>query len=139
MSKFVRDLFDRLAERFAAIFGKLMAASVQTLHAEQEADCQSRLEDLARRYDADGKPEIAACLRQRARLVITDDPAALEAALLDNLGGADASTPALPPAATPPALPEAPSVPTAPAKPGRRRLVLPTDRTPPAADGEGRP
>ena len=135
MSKFVRDLFDRLAERFAAIFGKLMAASVQTLHAEQEADCQSRLEDLASRYEADGKPEIAACLRQRGRLVVTDDPAALGAALLDNLGGADAATPALPPAARPPALPEAPAA--TPPRPGRRRLALPTDRTPPAADGEG--
>lgn len=137
MSKFVRDLFDRLAERFAAIFGKLMASSVQTLHAEQEADCQSRLEDLARRYEADGKPEIAACLRQRARLVVTDDPAALGAALLDNLGGTDTAPPALPPAATPPALSEAPSATTAPPKPGRRRLVLPADRTPPATDGEG--
>lgn len=139
MSKFVRDLFDRLAERFAALFGKLMASSVQTLHAEQEAECQSRLEDLARRYEADGKPEIAACLRQRARLVITDDPAALGAALLDNLGSANSSTPALPPAPTPPSLPEAPLVTTAPAKAGRRRLVLPTDPNPPAVNGEGQP
>ena len=137
MSKYVRALFDRLAERFAAIFGKLMASSVQTLHAEQEAECQSRLEDLARRYEADGKPEIATCLRQRARLVITDDPAVLGAALLGNLGGADSFPPALPPAATPPALPEAPPA-HAPGKPGRRRLTLPTDPNPPAAEGEVR-
>jgi hypothetical protein len=134
MSKFVRDLFDRLAARFAAIFGKLMSSSVQTLHAEQEAECQSRLEDLARRYEADGKPEIAACLRQRARLVITDDPATLGAALLDKLGGADSSTPALSPVATPLTLPEATHSVTAQTKPGRRRLTLPSDQTPPVMD-----
>lgn len=135
MGQFVRALFDRLAARFAAVFAKQMAASVQTLHAEQEAECQSRLEDLARRYEADGKPEVAACLRQRARLVVTDDPAALGAALLDTLGGAEPPAPALPPLDPPPALPSAP--PVAPAKFGRRRVSLPTD-PPTATDGEGR-
>jgi hypothetical protein len=111
---------------------------VQTLHAEQEAECQSHLEDLARRYEADGKPEVAACLRQRARLVVGDDPAALGAALLDNLGHAD--SPALPPVVSPPALPEPPSPPAAPpAKPGRRRLSLPAESQPPTAGGEGQP
>ena len=137
MSKLVRELFDRLAERFAAIFGKLMASSVQTLHAEQEAECQSRLEDLARRYEADGKPEIAACLRQRARLVVTDDPAVLGAALLDKIGGAAAASPALLTVESPPALPQAPLASIAPVKPNRRRTSLPNDAQLPATDSEG--
>ena len=35
------------------------------LHAAAQAEQQSDLEDLARRYEAEGKPEIAATLRQR--------------------------------------------------------------------------
>ncbi len=136
MSKLLQALYDRLAERMAAVFGKLMTSHVQAIHAEQEAECQSRLEELARKYEADGQPEVAATLRQRARALAGDNPLALGAALLDHLGTVPA--PALPPTSQHhPALPEAPpATPPAQKTGGRRKLTLPS--TPPASE-EGQP
>lgn len=73
MSKLFSLFLDRLAERLAALVAGSISSRVEGLHATVQADQQSQLEDLARRYEADGKIEIAAALRQRsARLVSTD-------------------------------------------------------------------
>jgi len=73
MSKVVSTFLDRLAERFAALMAGLLSSRVEGLHAVAQAEQQSELEDLARTYEADGKPEIAQRLRQRAaRLTSTN-------------------------------------------------------------------
>ena len=73
MSKLLSLFLDRLAERFAAMLAGTISSRVEGLHAAAQAEQQSQLEDLARGYEADGKPEIAATLRQRAsRLTSTD-------------------------------------------------------------------
>ena len=65
MNKVVTTFLDRLAERFTAQAAGLLSSRIAGLHAAVQAEQQSELEDLARRYDAEGKPEIAATLRQR--------------------------------------------------------------------------
>jgi hypothetical protein len=66
MSKVVAIFLDRLAERLTALVAGLVSSRVATLHAADQAEQQSQLEDLARKYDAADKPHIAATLRQRA-------------------------------------------------------------------------
>ena len=62
---------DRLAERFTAIIAGVISSRVEGLRAVTQAEQQSQLEDLARKYEADGKLAIAQTLRQRA-LGLTD-------------------------------------------------------------------
>jgi hypothetical protein len=127
----LQAVFDWLAERSGAVFGRLFSAHVEVRYAEQVAGLLSRLEDQARQYEADGQPEVAATLRQRARALAGDNPLALGATLLDQIGTGPA--PALPPAAQqPPALPEAPTATPPAQKTGRRKLTLPP--APPATE-----
>lgn len=73
MNKVVSTFLDRLAERFTALVAGLMSSRVEGLHAVVQAEQQSQLEDLARKYESDGKPEIATTLRNRAlRLTSTN-------------------------------------------------------------------
>lgn len=73
MNKVVSTFLDRLAERFTALVAGLLSSRVEGLHAVVQAEQQSQLEDLARKYEADDKPEIAQTLRQRAlRLTSTN-------------------------------------------------------------------
>ncbi len=65
MNKVVMTFLDRLAERFTALAAGLLSSRIAGLHAAAQAEQQSELEDLARRYESEGKPEIAATLRQR--------------------------------------------------------------------------
>jgi hypothetical protein len=137
MSKLLQALYERLSERFAALFGQLMATQVQTLHAEHEAECLNRLDELARRYEANGQPEIAARLRQRLRQAACDDPVVPGAHLLNQLGGATPPL-ALPPVEPlPPERPAPPVSSAPPTKTARRRMAMPQDATP-TDEAEGR-
>ncbi len=66
MNKVVSLFLDRLAERFTALLAGVVSSRVEGLHAVAQAEQQSDLEDLARKYEAEGKAEIAMTLRQRA-------------------------------------------------------------------------
>ncbi|MCY2994753.1 MAG: hypothetical protein NTY19_43865 [Planctomycetota bacterium] len=73
MNKLLSLFLDRLAERFYGLMAGVVSSRVESLHAVVQADQQSQLEDLARKYETEGKTEIAATLRQRAaRLTSTD-------------------------------------------------------------------
>ena len=76
MNKVISVFLDRLAERFTALLAGSMSARVEGLHAAAQAEQQSQLEDLARKYEADGKLEIAATLRERAVRLTSADLAA---------------------------------------------------------------
>jgi hypothetical protein len=89
MLKAVQWFVDRLVERFIPIVGSLFSASIESLHALGHAEQQSRLEDAARRYEADDKPEIAAVLRRRAADLASDNPAAQALRIYDNVAGGD--------------------------------------------------
>lgn len=66
MNNLFSTFLDRLAERFTAILASVVSSRVESLRAEAQAEQQSQLEDLARKYEADGKPAIAQTLRERA-------------------------------------------------------------------------
>lgn len=76
MSRLLSQFLERLAERFAALMAGVISSRVEGLQAVAQAEQQSHLEDLARRYDAEGKPEIAATLRKRALSLTSSDLAA---------------------------------------------------------------
>ena len=69
--------FDKLTERLAVLVGRIVSFSFEALHATRQAEQQSRLEDLARHYESEGKNEIAANLRRQVVELASDDPASL--------------------------------------------------------------
>lgn len=85
MSKLFSLFLDRLAERFAALVAGSISSRVEGLHAMTQADQQSQLEDLARRYEADGKTEIAETLRHRAARLTSADLAAEAVEVVERL------------------------------------------------------
>lgn len=66
MNRLVASFLDRLAERFTAILAGVISSRVEGLQAVAQAEQQSHLEDLARKYEAEGKAGIAQSLRDRA-------------------------------------------------------------------------
>jgi hypothetical protein len=73
MNNVVALFLERLAERLTALLAGLVSSRVEGMHAAVQAEQQSQLEDLARKYEAEGKPEIAETLRQRSlRLTSTN-------------------------------------------------------------------
>jgi hypothetical protein len=73
MNNVVALFLERLAERLTALVAGLVSSRVEGLHAAVQADQQSQLEDLARKYEVEGKPEIAETLRERSlRLTSTN-------------------------------------------------------------------
>ena len=73
MNSLFSTFLDRLAERFTAILASIVSSRVEGLRAEAQAEQQSQLEDLARKYEADGKIAIAKTLRERALHLTTSD------------------------------------------------------------------
>lgn len=65
MNQMFHAFLDRLVERFTAVLAGIISSRVEGLKAQAQAEQQSQLEDLARKYDADGKTGIAQTLRQR--------------------------------------------------------------------------
>ncbi|MBL8826766.1 MAG: hypothetical protein JNM18_07245 [Planctomycetaceae bacterium] len=73
MNKLMEVFLDRLTERLMTLLAGLIGSRMEAFHSAAQADQQSQLEDLARQYEASGKPEIATTLRERAaRLVSTN-------------------------------------------------------------------
>ena len=87
MNKLFSLFLDRLAERFAALLAGSISSRVEGLHAAAQADQQSQLEDLARKYEAEGKTEIAETLRQRATRLTSADLAAEAVEVVGRLTG----------------------------------------------------
>jgi hypothetical protein len=76
MHKRIQWFIERLVERIIPILGTSFSSTVETMHALGQAEQQSQLEEAARRYEADGKTEIAEMLRRRASQIPADNPAA---------------------------------------------------------------
>ena len=96
MLKYVQVFLDRLTQRLVIIASRLVASSVESLHATQQAVEQSQLEDLAREYEADGKIEIAATLRRRATQLADASCAGEAMETLQSLVDDGQTVPALP-------------------------------------------
>lgn len=67
MNALLNRFFDRLAERLAALIAGLISSRFLNLQATDLATQQNELEEHARRYEQEGKPEIAETLRERIR------------------------------------------------------------------------
>ena len=92
MNKLLSRFLDRLFERLTGLMASFISSHAQRFQAEIQAEQQSELEDLARRYEADGKPQIAASLRQRAARITSIDLAEEGAETIDRVS----EQPALP-------------------------------------------
>lgn len=84
---------DRLTERFAVLLAGSLSSRVEGLHATVQADQQSQLEDLARKYEADGKTAIAATLRERAAQIVSPDLASDAVKVTERLTAESATPP----------------------------------------------
>lgn len=87
MFKGTQWFIERLVERLIPIIATSFSSTVETLHALGQAERQSQLEEAARRYEADGKPEIAAVLRRRAVDLPSDNPASQAVDIYQNIAG----------------------------------------------------
>ena len=118
MTKGIRWVIERIVERFIPLIGHLFSSTVETYHALGLAEQQSQLEDEARRYEADGKPEIAAILRQRATGLPSAEPASAALRITENL----TANPLLPEPRMQPENSDLPRLPESrPAKPKSRK------------------
>lgn len=93
MNKVISLFLDRIAERFVAVTVGLVSSRIEGFHAASQAEQQSDLEDLARSYEAAGKTEIAASLRQRALGLASSNPASEAEHIVRNLTGAPLQLP----------------------------------------------
>lgn len=85
MLKGIQWFIERLVERLVPIIATSFSSTVETMHALGQAEQQSQLEDAARKYEADGKTEVAAALRQRASRITSDNPAGEAIPIIENL------------------------------------------------------
>ena len=85
MNKLMGVFLDRLAERVTTLLAGLIGSRIEAFHSAAQADQQSQLEDLARQYEADGKPEIAATLRARSQRLVSTDVAAQAVEIVERL------------------------------------------------------
>lgn len=124
MNKVVSLFLDRLAERFTALLAGVVSSRVESLHAAAQAEQQSELEDLARKYENEGKPEIAVTLRKRASGLTSSNLAAEALTVFQAVAGEPlhlTGTVAAPPAE----LRSLPEFNQAPARPRNKRKASP--------------
>jgi hypothetical protein len=128
MQRNIQWILDRIVEKFIPAIGSFMASAFQRMLIVAEAENQSQLEDLALRYEAAGKPELAQRIREQAQQLTLDKPLPLADKLLQEFGAEN------------PALFEA-SQPQPPlALPDRRaKLRKRPDDTPPDSDNGATP
>jgi hypothetical protein len=65
MKTALNQFFQSLTERLTGLLASLISTRFQNMQAVDLAEQQSELEERARRYDEEGKPAIAAALRER--------------------------------------------------------------------------
>jgi hypothetical protein len=103
MNRIISSFLDRLVERFTAILAGVISSRVEGLQASAQAEQQSQLEDLARKYETEGKTEIAQSLRERALNLTSSNLAGEAVEILEAVAGdpLKLTGPTQPPAAGP--------------------------------------
>jgi hypothetical protein len=76
MFKPITSVLERLAERCLALAASVLASTFESLTVKYAAEQQTCLEQLARAYESDGLPEVAKTIRERARNISVENPAA---------------------------------------------------------------
>ena len=121
MSNPIRFLFERLTERIFGLIGSSIGNAVSACRVACEAEQQSILEDLARKYESEGKQQLAIQLRAQAAAIRSLDPASDGSTVFECIGYTEVT----------PGLPELnPVEPDPRTKPGRKRRSRLTSITP---------
>ena len=105
--KNVQWFVDRLMERVVPTIGSYMTSALQRMLILSHAEHHNQLEEQAQRYEAVGRPEIAALIREQAKHIALDRPLPQAQTILEEF---DASNPTLfegTPSGAPLALPDA--------------------------------
>ena len=105
--KNIQWFVDRLMERIVPTVGSYMTAALQRMLILSHAEHHNQLEEQAQRYDAVGRPEIAALIREQAKHIALDRPLPQAQSILEEF---DAANPTLfegTPSGVPLALPDA--------------------------------
>ncbi|PHQ35136.1 hypothetical protein [Rhodopirellula bahusiensis] len=83
---------DVLKQRMQAFLWRSVASDVEADTILQDVANLERLEQQAKRYEAEGNPNLAALLRQRAAMMSMDAPGGSITQALESVGGAASST-----------------------------------------------
>ena len=75
MNSLFKQFLDKLGERIFSLIGSSIGTAASTYHAVNQTEQQSLLEDLARRYESEGKDDLADYLRRHASSIANGDPA----------------------------------------------------------------
>lgn len=70
----VRRVIDILVERAVPIVAALFASRLEAIAALEQAESQNELEERARQLEDEGKPQLAAVLRQQAARIDPENP-----------------------------------------------------------------
>lgn len=104
--KNIQWFVDRLMERIVPTVGSYMTAALQRMLILSHAEHHNQLEEQAQRYEAVGRPEIAALIRDQAKHIALDRPLPQAQTILEEF---DAANPTLfegTPSGVPLALPD---------------------------------
>lgn len=88
------SLMQALLQRLLPLFGGLFASQVETGIVLEQAEQLNAIEERARQFESEGKPELADALRQQLTRIHSDDPGRTGLRILANLEG-PANSPAL--------------------------------------------
>ena len=95
MNKLLQTFLDALRDRIVASVASVIGSTFSTYRVAKQAEQQSFLEDLARRYEAEGKQALAEQIRCRAHNLGLDDPANEAVSVFQNVLEDQRSLPAL--------------------------------------------
>ena len=84
LQKNVQWFIDRLVERFIPSIGSLFTSAFQRMLILSHADQHDQLEEQALRYEAAGKPQIAAQIREQAKTLTLENPLPLSQKVLED-------------------------------------------------------
>ena len=74
MKNLIRTFLHSLHDRIIGSIGSMIGATFSTYRVVHEAEQKSFLEDLARQYEAEGKPQLAKEIRLQSDNLKVDDP-----------------------------------------------------------------
>jgi hypothetical protein len=91
----LRRVVNVIAERIVALVGGMISARVETFVILEETEQRNELENRARQLEEEGKPQLAAMLRNRAGELHGDQPAAQGFRIIEQLQADDFYDPRL--------------------------------------------
>lgn len=74
MNTLIRTFLNRLHDRIIASVGSMIGSTFSAFRAAHHTEQKSFLEDLARRYESEGKLDLAEQIRTQSQNLNTDDP-----------------------------------------------------------------